>query len=70
MHNKLALGNSLHQRNGLAAAVVDAASTLTVENERDMAAALLNPIPQWRGGTKLMLDARFRRDHGDQFWYQ
>ena len=54
MHNKLNLGNTLHTRNGLAAATVTAATRLTTENINDMAAALDAPRPQWVDGVGII----------------
>jgi hypothetical protein len=68
MHNKLAIGNELHSRNGLAAATVGEGSRLTAENVADMAAALRNPVPQWREGAKILVERRQRRDAGDPVW--
>jgi hypothetical protein len=69
MHNKLAIGNELHKRNGLAQETVGPDTKLTPENSRDLGAAMRNAHPQWTGGIALLVTAKARRDAGSDLWY-
>jgi hypothetical protein len=63
MHNKLALDNAgLHQRGGLASAVVTSATKLTNSNIQDMAAALDVSRPQWVSGIGILVRESLRPD--------
>jgi hypothetical protein len=68
MHNKLALGNELHKRNGMAQEVVSAQTQVTRENAQQMAAAFRNPVTQFPRGVAVGLSAKARRDSGDPLW--
>jgi len=69
MHNKLALGNALHNGNGRAQAVVTAKTVVTPENAQQMAAAFRRPVTQFPAGVALGVSRRLRRDAGDPLWY-
>lgn len=69
MHNKLAIGNELHRRNGLAQATVGPETKLTPQNSSDVAAAMRNAHPQWTGGIALLVTAKARRDSGVDLWF-
>jgi hypothetical protein len=78
MHNKLQLGNSLHNGDGLRGSapskgdptggLVTPSTNLTPTNVVDMAAALRNRVPQWTKGIDLILSRKARRDGGDGQW--
>lgn len=56
MHNKLHLGEELHQYGGLAAATIDSSMRPSQANIKAMAGALKNKRPQWVGGFKELED--------------
>ena len=69
MHNRLAIGQALHSRSGMAHAVVDPSTTVTDENAIQMAAAFNTPVTQWPDGVVTLVNHRVRRDTGDPLWY-
>jgi len=50
MHNKLKMGDEMHQLGGLAASTVDSSMRPSEKNVAAMSAALMTPRPQWTGG--------------------
>jgi hypothetical protein len=68
MHNKLAMGNSMHKGDGLAQATVTPSTTVSPTNAGNMAAAFRKPVKQWPDGIKSGLARRSRRDSGDPLW--
>lgn len=69
MHNRLALGNGMHSRNGMAQAVLGPGASVSEENAVQMAAAFRTPVTQWPEGVAILLNRRQRRDSGDPLWY-
>ena len=69
MHNRLAIGQSLHTRGGMAQATVGDATIVTDENATQMAAAFGTRVTQWPDGVSPLVNKRIRRDNGDPLWY-
>jgi hypothetical protein len=69
MHNRLAVGQALHGKNGMAQATVDDSTIVTDENANDMAAAFRTRVTQWPDGVAPLAARRVRRDNGDPLWY-
>jgi hypothetical protein len=69
MHNRLAIGNGMHTRTGMAQAAVGAGTQVTDENAIQMAAALGTPVTQWPDGVLPLVGRRLRRESGDPLWY-
>jgi len=63
MHNKLAMGNEMHPKAGLAASPVGPNSALSQPNIADMAAALDRDRPQWTAGIQLLISESQRSDN-------
>jgi len=69
MHNRLMLGNAMHNRNGMAQATVDDSTAVTPQNASQMAAAFTTSVVQWPDGVMPLVHRRQRRDNGDPLWY-
>jgi hypothetical protein len=69
MHNRLLLGQALHNRTGMAEATVTPSTVVTPENASQMAAALKTRVTQWPDGVMPLVHRRQRRDSGDPLWY-
>ena len=69
MHNRLALGNRLHARDGMAQAEVTPDTSVTPANASQMAAGFARSIKQWPDGVLPLVNRRIRRDGGDPLWY-
>jgi hypothetical protein len=68
MHNKLRLGNDMHQQKGLASAAVDGAMRPSEDNTKRMKAALKTDRPQWTAGVGIMLNKSRQKASGDPAW--
>ncbi len=62
MHNKLAMGNNMHAKGGMAGSPVSPATVLTPGNILDMAKALDTNRPQWTSGIALLIAESKRSD--------
>ena len=69
MHNRLALGNGLHARDGMAQATVTPDTHVTATNASQMAAGFARSVKQWPDGVLPLVSRRIRRDGGDPLWY-
>jgi hypothetical protein len=69
MHNRLVLGQALHNRGGMAQEVVSDSTTVSNENATQMAAAFGTRVTQWPDGVAPLVNKRIRRDNGDPLWY-
>jgi len=69
MHNRLMLGQPMHNRTGMAQATVTPSTTVTPENASQMAAAFKTRVTQWPDGVMPLVHRRQRRDSGDPLWY-
>src|SRR5918993_165998 len=58
MHNKLRLGNDMHQQKGAASKEIDDATRPSEDNKKRMQAALKTDRPQWTGGVGIMLNKK------------
>jgi hypothetical protein len=69
MHNRLALGDRLHARDGMAQATVTPDTSVTPANASQMAAGFARSVKQWPDGVLQLVNRRIRRDGGDPLWY-
>lgn len=63
MHNKLAMGNTMHGKGGMAGSPVGPSTVLTPQNIADMAATLDSKRPQWTAGIQLLVSESQRSDN-------
>lgn len=68
MHNKLVIGQEMHNGDGMARASVGPETQVSTTNAQQMAAAFRRPVTQFPGGVAVGLAARLRRDSGDPLW--
>ena len=68
MHNKLRLGNEMHQQKGAASKEIDDGTRPTEDNKKRMQAALKTDRKQWTGGVGIMLNKKRQQDSGDPAW--